>query len=89
MHAERSIPPRVNFAEDARETVALVRRSDQTINIVLIALTDAVEVEIRADGSLRRRLRFLRDTEARKYCDRLCARLAQRGYACESPGPVS
>jgi hypothetical protein len=48
--------------------------------MVLVALTDGVEVETWADGSLRRRSRFLRDTEARKYSDRVAARLERRGY---------
>ena len=66
--------------EDARETLELMRGCHQTVNVVLVALTDGVELEVWADGSLRRRSRFLRDTEARKYCDRLTARLARRGY---------
>lgn len=66
--------------EDARETLALMRGCRQTVNVVLVALTDAVELEIWADGSLRHRSRFLRDTEARKYSDRLTARLERRGY---------
>ena len=52
----------------------------QTVNLVLVALTDGVELEVWADGTLRRRARFLRDTEARKYSDRLSARLTRRGY---------
>ena len=59
------------------------QRRDQTVNLVLVALTDGVEVELYADGTLRRRLRFLRDTEARKYMDRLASRLVARGYARE------
>lgn len=82
----RSTGERGEFAEDARQTLTVARRADQTINMVLVALTDGVELEIWADGRLRRRLRFLRDTEARKYSDRLCARLALRGYSCEVPG---
>ena len=84
----RTTPERVNFAVDARETLALARRSDQTINVVLVALTDGIELEVWADGLLRRRMRFLRDAEARKHCDRVCARLARRGYVCEPPGPA-
>lgn len=75
-----SSPRRDSFSEDARESLSLVHRNDQTINVDLVALTDAIELEIRADGLLRRRLRFLRDTEARKYCERLAARLLRRGY---------
>jgi hypothetical protein len=58
----------------------MLRGSRQTVNIVLVALTDGVELEIWADGALRRRSRYLRDTEARKYSDRLSARLSRRGY---------
>ena len=66
--------------EDARETLHILRVTRQTIIIVLVALTDGVELEIWADGALRRRSRFLRDTEARKYSERLSTRLARRGY---------
>jgi hypothetical protein len=52
--------------------------------MVLVALTDAVELEVWADGVLRRRARFLRDTEARKYAERLAGRLTRRGYRRES-----
>ncbi len=66
--------------EDGRQSLALLARPDQTINVVLVALTDGVEVEVYGDGSLRRRLRFFRDTEARKYADRLVTRLGRRGF---------
>jgi hypothetical protein len=78
--ASQSSPPRGSFSEDARESLTLVRRDDQTVNVVLVALTDAVELEVWADGKLRRRMRFLRDTEARKYSERISARLVRRGY---------
>ena len=74
------VPKRDDFSEDARQAMALLRRPDQTVNVVLVALTDGVEVEWYADGAFRRRLRFLRDSEARKYMDRLAARRAARGY---------
>jgi len=67
--------------EDGRQSLAILRACNQTVNVVLVALTDGVELEVWADGSLRRRSRFLRDSEARKYSDRLSARLARRGYA--------
>ena len=70
-----------DIIEDARQTIASMRRHDQTVDLVLVALTDGVEVELYADGGLRRRLRFLRDSEARKYMERLAVRLATRGYA--------
>jgi hypothetical protein len=74
---------RADISEDARESIALLRSALQTVNLVLVALTDGVELELWADGVLRRRLRFLRDTEARKYADRLRSRLARRGYATD------
>jgi len=66
--------------EDARQTLHILRGCSQTVNVVLVALSDGVELEVWADGRLRRRSRFLRDTEARKYSERLTARLARRGY---------
>jgi hypothetical protein len=73
-------PSRDAIQEDAREVTAMLRRPNQTINLVLVALTDGVEVEVWADGVMRGRNRFLRDTEARKYADRLTARLRRRGF---------
>jgi hypothetical protein len=60
------MPSRDGIHEEARETVSLLRGCRQTINVVLVALSDGVELEVWADGSLRRRARFLRDSEARK-----------------------
>jgi len=74
------VPARDRIDEDARQTLALLHGDRQTVNMVLVALTDGVELEVWADGALRRRSRFLRDTEARKYSDRLTARLERRGY---------
>ena len=70
---------RTTIHEDGRETLARLRGCAQTVNLVLVALTDGVELEVWADGSLRRRSRFLRDTEARKYSDRMAGRLIRRG----------
>jgi hypothetical protein len=71
---------RGSIHEDARETLAILRACNQTINVVLVAQTDGVELEVWADGMLRRRSRFLRDTEARKHFERLAGRLSRRGY---------
>jgi hypothetical protein len=71
---------REELHEDGRQTLARLCACNQTINLVLVALTDGVELEVWADGGLRRRSRFLRDSEARKYSERLAARLARRGY---------
>jgi len=75
------IPPRRGVFEDARELLEMLRGGNQTVHVMLVALTDAVELEIWADGLLRRRCRFLRDTEARKYAERIVGRLVRRGYA--------
>jgi len=71
---------RGSIQEDARETLAILQGCGQTINVVLVAQTDGVELEVWADGTLRRRSRFLRDTQARKYFERLASRLSRRGY---------
>jgi hypothetical protein len=73
-------PARDRIDEDARQSLALLQGARQTVNVVLVALTDGVELEVWADGALRRRARFLRDSEARKYSDRLASRLERRGY---------
>ena len=74
------VPARDRIDEDARQSLALLQGCHQTVNVVLVALTDGVELEVWADGTLRSRSRFLRDTEARKYSERLAARLERRGY---------
>lgn len=66
--------------EDGRQSLGVLARPDQTVNVVLVSLTDGVEIEVYGDGRLRRRLRFMRDTAARKYADRLVTRLARRGF---------
>lgn len=82
--ARMRIPPRVGIHEDGRQILAVLTGCRQTINLVLVGLTDGVEIEVWADGMLRRRSRFLRDTEARKYSERLSDRLARRGYQRET-----
>jgi len=77
---EMQAPARDRIDEDGRQSLAFLQGCRQTVNMVLVALTDGVELEIWADGALRRRARFLRDTEARKYSERLAARLERRGY---------
>ena len=77
-------PARDRIDEDARQSLALLQGAHQTVNVVLVALTDGVELEVWADGELRRRARFLRDGEARKYSDRLASRLERRGYRRDS-----
>ena len=79
-------PARDGIHEDGRQTLALLRGCSQTIRVILVALTDGVELEVWADGTLRRRSRFLRDGQARKYCDRLADRLTHRGYSLDTEG---
>jgi len=79
-HSAIHAPTRDRIDEDARQSIAFLQGCRQTVNVVLVALTDGVELEVWADGALRRRSRFLRDTEARKYSDRLASRLERRGY---------
>jgi len=81
-------PARDSIHEDARQTLALLHGCRQTVSMVLVALTDGVELEVWADGALRRRSRFLRDTEARKYFERLAGRLERRGYRKEREAVV-
>ena len=78
------VPARSGIFEDARELVGVLRACNQTVHMMLVALTDAVELEVWADGLLRRRARFLRDSEARKYAERIATRLARRGYQRQS-----
>jgi hypothetical protein len=73
-------PIRSGIEEEGRETLTMLCACNQTVNVVLVAQTDGVELEVWADGSLRRRARFLRDTEARKYAERLSTRLKRRGF---------
>jgi hypothetical protein len=79
-------PARDGIHEEARQMLALLRGCSQTISVVLVALSDGVELEVWADGALRRRSRFLRDGQARKYSERLAHRLRRRGYRLEAEG---
>jgi len=74
------VPARDDIEEEARETISMLRGCRQAINLVVVALAGGVELEVWADGALRRRARFVRDSQARKYSRRLTARLARRGY---------
>jgi hypothetical protein len=46
----------------------------------LVALMDGVELEMFSGGRFRRRWRFLRDVAARRYAERVKARLSARGF---------
>jgi hypothetical protein len=60
----------------------ILHRADNTLILrsELVGFTDAVELELFGDSFLRRRWRFLRDVEARRYADRLRGRLIARGF---------
>jgi hypothetical protein len=70
---------RDGIQEDGRQTLARLCGRNHTVHVVLVALTDGVELAVCADGALRRRSRFRRDSEARKYGERFATRLARRG----------
>ena len=53
----------------------------------LIGLIDGVELEMFSGGRFRRRWRFLRDVAARRYANRVKARLAARGFV-DRRGPA-
>jgi hypothetical protein len=74
-------PPRGGAQQDARETLWELRQNaSPAIRADLIALTDAVEVELFRGGAFRRRWRFLTDFRARGYVARLRARLERRAF---------
>jgi hypothetical protein len=73
-------PPRGKLIEDAREAAIFTCPGKHSILIALIAFADAVELEMSVDGRLRRVLRFLTDSGARKYLERVTRRLQARGY---------
>jgi hypothetical protein len=74
-------PPRRGAHEDARETLWQLRQdASPAIRADLIALSDAVEVELFRGGAFRRRLRFLTDVGARGYIARLRGRLERRAF---------
>ena len=76
-----STPPRHGGETEEREVLwMLSRRGSPSVRADLVAFTDAIELETFTDGTFRRRWRFLRDTTARQYADRLKRRLLSRGF---------
>jgi len=74
-------PPRQGEDPEAREVLWMMSRAGtEPIRAELVALMDAIELELFCAGAFRRRWRFLRDVAARRYADRVKARLARRGY---------
>jgi hypothetical protein len=74
-------PPRHDVQPDGREVLWMLSREGATaLRAELVGLIDAVELEIFGGPLMRRRWRFLRDTTARHYADRLRKRLVGRGF---------
>jgi hypothetical protein len=76
-----STPPRKGYHAEAREVLwMMLRDTSSPVRAELVGLTDAVELEMFSGDTFRRRWRFLRDTTARRYADRVKARLLARGF---------
>ena len=74
-------PPRHGAEAEGREVLWLLSRpSSAPVRADLVALTDAVELEMFSAGRFRRRWRFLRDVAARRYAERVRVRLVARGF---------
>jgi hypothetical protein len=74
-------PPRRGIEPDGREVLWLLSRQGAVpIRAELVSFFDAVELEVFGGGTLRRRWRFIRDTAARNYADRLKRRLLTRKF---------
>ena len=74
-------PPRGRDRAEEREVLwMLSREGSGPLRADLVALIDAVELEMFSGGRFRRRWRFLRDVAARRYADRVKSRLLARGF---------
>jgi hypothetical protein len=73
-------PPRGASQEEQRQVLWMVFCEGKCVRADLVALTDAIELEVFAGSELRRVLRFLRDTGARNYATRLLTKLNGRGF---------
>ena len=58
----------------------LSRPGAAAVRAELVGLIDGVELETFSGGRFRRRWRFLRDVAARRYAERVKARLLARGF---------
>jgi hypothetical protein len=58
----------------------LTREGAPPARAELVAHVDAVELEMFSGGAFRRRWRFLRDVAARRYAERVKARMVGRGF---------
>ena len=75
-------PPRGPHVEDGRRKLwRLFCDAKPPIQADLVAYTDGVELELLVGEVVRKRLRFLRDSGATDYADRLARRLNGKGYS--------
>jgi hypothetical protein len=74
-------PPRHGGDPEAREVLWMMSREGVAPpRAELVGLIDGVELEMFSGDRFRRRWRFLRDVAARRYADRVKARLRARGF---------
>jgi len=75
-------PPRNGQEQEARAVLWLMSKPGaEGVRADLVALTDAVELELIVGGKSRRVMRFFRDGAARRHAARVRDRLAARGFA--------
>lgn len=82
-----STPPRGGDRDEYLELLWLLAREGAiplTVKAEIVALTDAVELQITVNGVARPRLRFLRDVSARTFATRMRDRLLRRGFVDQS-----
>jgi len=76
-----STPPRHGTEQEGREVLWMLSRGAAApARAELVALTDAVELEMFSGNRFRRRWRFLRDAAARQYAQRVKVRMVARGF---------
>lgn len=74
-------PPRGCERAEGRDVLWMLwREGAPAVRAELVGMIDAVELEMFSGGRFRRRWRFLRDVAARRYADRVKARLVARGF---------
>jgi hypothetical protein len=82
-----STPPRGGDGDEYLDSLWLLAREGAaplTVRAEIVALTDAVELQLTVNGGPRPRLRFLRDTAARAFAKRMHERLLRRGFVDQS-----
>ena len=80
-------PPRGGDSDEFVDLLWLLARDGAVplaVRAEIVAYTDAVELQLTLNGSPRPRLRFLRDTAARAFANRMRDRLLRRGFVDQS-----